>query len=130
MTPLEPKGPNAEQIKFWNEAGIAYYFAHKDAIKAERAPLTRRLIERATPAAAERALDIGCGFGDLTMELARRIGSSGFAVGIDLSSALLEKAAEAARIARLGNIRFENLDVQAGSDPNSCSRTYWPGRER
>lgn len=46
MTPLEPKGPNAEQIKVWNESGIAYYFAHKDAINAERAPLTRRPIER------------------------------------------------------------------------------------
>ena len=37
--PLEPKGPNAGQIRFWNEAGIAYYFSHRDAIRAERAPL-------------------------------------------------------------------------------------------
>ncbi len=78
MTPLEPTGPNAEQIKFWNESGIAYYFAHKDAINAERAPLTRRLVDRAAPAAGERALDVGCGFGDLTMKLARRVGRCGF----------------------------------------------------
>ncbi len=111
MTPLEPKGPNAEQIKFWN-AGTAYYFTHKDAIREAHALLTRRLIERAAPAAGERVLDVGCGFGDLTLELARRVGPSGFVVGIDLSSAMLEQAEKLARAAGMGNIHFENCDVQ------------------
>lgn len=109
--PLEPKGPNAEQIKFWN-GGIAYYFTHKDAIRAAHAPLTRRIIDRAAPAAGERALDVGCGFGELTMELAQRVGPTGFAVGIDLSSAMLEKAEDSARAAGLRNTRFENCDAQ------------------
>ena len=111
MTPLEPKGPNAEQIKFWN-AGSAYYFTHKDSVRAAHAPLTRRLIERAAPAAGERVLDVGCGFGDLTLELARRVGPSGFVVGIDLSSAMLEQAEKSARAVGIGNIHFENCDVQ------------------
>jgi SAM-dependent methyltransferase len=111
MTPLEPVGPNAEQIKAWN-SGALYYFTHKDAIKAERGQFTRRLIERVTPAMGERALDVGCGFGDLTMELARRVGPTGFAVGIDLSFAMLKAAADSARPARINNIRFENVDAQ------------------
>ena len=48
--PLEPKGPNAGQIRFWNEAGIAYYFCTRDAIRAKHAPLTRRLIKKAAVA--------------------------------------------------------------------------------
>jgi len=111
MTPLEPKGPNAEQIKYWN-AGSAYYFTHKDAIRAAHPPITRRLIDRAAAAIGERVLDVGCGFGDLTMELARRVGPSGFAVGIDLSSAMLEEAEGSARAAGLRNTRFENCDAQ------------------
>ena len=108
---LEAKGPNAEQIKYWN-AGTAYYFSHKDAVRAANAPLSRRLIDRAAPTAGEYALDVGCGFGDLTMELVRRVGPSGFAVGIDLSSAMLEEARRSARAASVKNIRFVNADVQ------------------
>ena len=106
------QGPERRQIKFWNEAGIAYYFSHREAIRAERAPLTRRLIEKAAATAGERALDIGCGFGDVTIELARLVGPNGFALGVDLSAPMLEKAEESARAAGLRNIRFENIDAQ------------------
>jgi len=78
----------------------------------QHAPLTRRLLERAALAGGERALEVGCGFGDLTIELARRVGPSGFAAGIDLSFAMLETAMDSARTAGLRNIRFENLDAQ------------------
>ena len=111
MTPLEPKGPNAEQIKFWN-AGTAYYLTHREAIARAHAPLARRLIERVAPTRGERALDVGCGFGDLAIELAHQVGPSGSIVGVDLSSAMLKAAEDDAHAAGLRNIRFENCDAQ------------------
>ena len=111
-TPLKPQGPNAGQIKFWNEAGPSFYFAHKDAIRAEREPLTRRLIERAAPVLGERALEVGCGFGDVTIELGHLVGPGAFALGVDLSSAMLASARQSASSKGLGNISFENVDAQ------------------
>jgi ubiquinone/menaquinone biosynthesis C-methylase UbiE len=47
-------------------------------------------------AAGERVLDVGCGSGAVTREIARRVGSRGLAVGIDPSPALLAVARELA----------------------------------
>jgi len=38
-TTARTQRPERRAVRFWNEAGIAYYFSHRDAIRAERAPL-------------------------------------------------------------------------------------------
>src|SRR5215813_15494424 len=48
-------------------------------------------------AAGERVLDVGCGSGAITREIARRVGKHGLAMGIDPSPALLTVARELAR---------------------------------
>jgi SAM-dependent methyltransferase len=53
----------------------------------------RRLLEAAAPVAGERALDVGCGIGQVTRDLAR-LGLR--ATGIDLSRQMLEKGRELA----------------------------------
>lgn len=59
----------------------------------------------------ERVLDIGCGAGQTTRQAARAA-AEGFAVGIDLSSAMLEVARERASTEGLRNIRFEQGDAE------------------
>ena len=46
--------------------------------------------------AGERVLDVGCGSGAVTREIARRVGGRGVAVGLDPSPALLAVARELA----------------------------------
>lgn len=46
--------------------------------------------------AGDRVLDVGCGSGVVTREIARRVGSRGLAVGLDPSPALLAAARELA----------------------------------
>jgi demethylmenaquinone methyltransferase/2-methoxy-6-polyprenyl-1,4-benzoquinol methylase len=62
------------------------------------AGLHHRWRERAADLAqlgpGDRALDVACGTGDLAIELARRVGSSGKVVGSDFSEAMLERARE------------------------------------
>jgi SAM-dependent methyltransferase len=59
------------------------------------------------------ALDVGCGGGDITVELARRVGPTGSAVGVDIDESILELARQEARDAGVGNIQFRTMDIRA-----------------
>jgi SAM-dependent methyltransferase len=63
----------------------------------------------AAPRLGESALDVGCGPGFLLRELAAAVGSSGRAIGVDLSEPMLAIARE--RCAGLDNVRLENGDA-------------------
>ena len=51
-----------------------------------------RAVDRAELASGETALDVCCGTGDLTLELARRVSPGGRVVGCDFSEPMLELA--------------------------------------
>jgi SAM-dependent methyltransferase len=66
------------------------------------------------PAAGDRVLDIGCGFGDTTQELAALVGSEGHATGVDVSEPFIEASIAEANGAGVENIDFFATDVQVG----------------
>jgi SAM-dependent methyltransferase len=84
----------------------------EEAIDRQLAPYGIAAIEAAGLRAAERVIDVGCGCGGTTIEIARRVGPAGSALGVDLSAMMLERARERARTAGVPNVRFENLDAQ------------------
>jgi len=67
------------------------------------------------PQSGERALDIGCGFGDTTQRLAELVGPRGEAVGVDASPRFIEAAVRDCSEAGVGNARFEVADVQSST---------------
>ena len=72
------------------------------------AGLTEQLLSRASAEPVRKALDIGCGAGEVSLALARGHPGAEFA-GIDISAELVEVAQE--RGARLGNVAFEVADA-------------------
>jgi SAM-dependent methyltransferase len=66
------------------------------------------------PAAGERVLDIGCGFGDTTQRLAELVGAEGSALGVDVSAPFIEAARHEAEEAGASNVEFRVEDVQTG----------------
>jgi SAM-dependent methyltransferase len=60
----------------------------------------------------QRVLDLGCGSGRTTLELASRVGPGGEAVGVDISAEMLAKARERAAQPGTGNVAFVHADVQ------------------
>jgi SAM-dependent methyltransferase len=65
------------------------------------------------PASGERALDIGCGFGDTTLQLADLVGTDGSVLGVDASPRFIETADQEAAQAGVENVRFAVADVEA-----------------
>ncbi|MBK9116190.1 MAG: class I SAM-dependent methyltransferase [Betaproteobacteria bacterium] len=63
--------------------------------------------------AGARVLDVGCGFGDSTLKIARGVGPSGAAVGVDCASRFVRAAEDDARAAGVANASFVVADVQA-----------------
>src|SRR5690349_15098037 len=68
------------------------------------------LLDMVSPLPGGRAVDLGCGTGELTRELHLRTGAAE-TVGLDSSEAMLARAAPFAE----GGLRFERTDIAAFS---------------
>jgi SAM-dependent methyltransferase len=112
MADLDFKFPNATQIEEWNGDRGKCWLEQHEALERQVVAFGNRAMDRAAIRQGERALDIGCGCGETTLEMSRRVGPAGFALGVDISRILLESAREAARQAELPNLRFEEGDAQ------------------
>ncbi len=71
----------------------------------------RVLLLAAGPAPGERVLDVGCGAGASTLATAEAVGPDGAVLGIDISPALLARAAERVAEAGLGNVTLNRADA-------------------
>jgi ubiquinone/menaquinone biosynthesis C-methylase UbiE len=59
-------------------------------------------------------LDVGCGTGAITADIARAVGPDGIACGIDRDDANVAGAIR--EYGQIGNLRFEHLDILALGD--------------
>jgi SAM-dependent methyltransferase len=113
MELADPKHPNADQIAFWDGAAgdkwVRYHQALDDALR----PFGRAALERASPSPGERVLDVGCGCGATTLELAHRVGGKGTVTGIDISAPMLAYARRLAKSEGAGATAvFESADAE------------------
>jgi SAM-dependent methyltransferase len=104
--------PNAEATEAWSGPLFERFVefrsivadglgAHGEAAIASRPPRPRDLV-----------LDLGCGFGDTTRQLAELVGPQGGAVGVDVAPPFVELAREEAAAAGVANVEFRVADVQ------------------
>jgi len=105
-------GPNAEQIRYWNGAAGESWVHYEDALDRVIAPIGERVLARADAAPRERVVDIGCGCGATSVELARRVGPSGRVLGVDVSQPMLGRALARAKAHALTNTNFVLADAQ------------------
>jgi ubiquinone/menaquinone biosynthesis C-methylase UbiE len=75
-------------------------------------------------ALGERVLDIGCGWGDTTLSIARQVGPKGEAVGVDCAERFVEMAAREAAEKGVGNASYFAADVQMGDLKGPYDHAY------
>jgi SAM-dependent methyltransferase len=118
---------NIEQLRAWDGdegeywADNAEYFDRTVAVHHERLLVVAAIGER------DHILDIGCGAGQTTRDAARAA-SAGVALGVDLSSRMLDYARRRASEEHVTNVTFEQADAQIhpfepGSYDIAISRT-------
>jgi SAM-dependent methyltransferase len=108
----ETTGPNAEQIAYWNEQAGPRWVGLQELLDAQLGPLGEAAMDALAIAPGERVLDVGCGCGDSTLAIARRVGAAGSVTGLDVSEPMLELARQRAQGAGITNARFERADAQ------------------
>ena len=98
---------------------------------------TTNLMQRAGIGTGMRCLDAGCGGGDVSTLLARRVGAEGSVLGVDQDAASIEIARQEAESAGLGNLEFRvadvlGLDIADRFDAIYCRflMTHLPDRKR
>lgn len=92
------------------EAGTRW-LAQLDRFESMIEPIGEALLAQAAYITGEKVVDVGCGGGWTTRQIAAAVGPSGFALGLDISSVLIAAASERAHNAGLANIRFEQGDA-------------------
>jgi SAM-dependent methyltransferase len=96
MSLLASDDRNADQVAYWNGPVGERWRARQQDQDILLRPVADLLLRRAAPAAGEGVLDIGCGCGDTSIELARRVAPTGRVFGIDISAPMLQRARERA----------------------------------
>ncbi len=94
MSSMSADERNADQIAFWNGPGGRHWVDRQQAQDVVLAPVLAAALGRAAIRPGERAVDIGCGCGASTIEIARLVGAGGRVLGIDISAPMLGRAAE------------------------------------
>jgi SAM-dependent methyltransferase len=74
-------------------------------------PLALRMTTAAQIGDGQRILDVGCGIGDPTLQVAVLVGPHGRVVGVDLAEGMLATARERAAALGLGHVEFRAGDV-------------------
>lgn len=87
---------NADQVAYWNGPNGERWRDRQHDQDILLAPVMEVLLQGAAPSAGEVVLDVGCGCGTTTLELARRITPGGRVLGVDISAPMLQRARERA----------------------------------
>ncbi len=107
---------NETQIGLWNDAmGKTWAMLH-ERLDRQLDPIGRAAMAKAGFKAGDNVLDVGCGCGETTLEIAGKI-APGRITGLDASAMLLDIARKAAADKGIGNVSFEQGDGQVWQAP-------------
>ena len=102
---------NVEQSEFW-ERRARDWIAGTSYTDIVTGPFGADAMARLEPAPGQRVIDIGCGTGVTTVELAQRVAPGGEAIGVDISPTLVVASTATAASAGVDNISFRVADAQ------------------
>lgn len=104
-------GINDDQIDYWNGDAGARWVAGQEAMDAMLAPFGHAAMAAGGIVQGDVVIDLGCGCGGTSLELARRTAPAGRVTGIDISTPMLARARERADAEGIGQVAFVHADA-------------------
>jgi SAM-dependent methyltransferase len=104
--------PNADQAEYWNSESGHRWIACQEALDQRFVPLTELLMARAGVRSGECVVDVGCGTGATTLQLAGAVGAYGSVLAVDISDPLLAVARRRLMQRGHANVRIVLGDAQ------------------
>ena len=103
---------NKNQRDFWSGKGGDIWVERQNVMDTMLSPLGEAALNKLNFNEEENVLDIGCGCGHTTLNIAKRIEPLGNVTGLDISEPMLERAKESAVEMSITNTTFKCVDVQ------------------
>lgn len=104
---------NDEVMRAWNGVLFDKFVRFKHLLTVGLSSHGDVVLARRPPEPRSRVLDIGCGFGDMTAQLARALApTDGQAIGVDVAQNFVDASTRDAAEAGLKNASFFRADVQ------------------
>jgi SAM-dependent methyltransferase len=137
MTSFDPAKYKETTREQWQSAADAWN-DWGPLLRTWLGPATDIMLDMAKIGPGARVLDVAAGAGDQTLQTAARVGPSGYVLATDISSKILDFAAQNARVAGFATVETkvldgETLDVHESSFDAVISRVgliYFPDQQR
>lgn len=110
-TAQAPAGAN-DFVDFWNEVLVPKFIQYRHILVGGLTHHSAKIFPSLEVSEGDDAVDVGCGFGDTAIQIAKRVGPSGSVVGIDCCDAFLEFGRADAKANGVPNVTFIEGDVQ------------------
>jgi SAM-dependent methyltransferase len=110
----EVAAENEEATQAWSGVLFDRFVEYRDLIVEGLRAHGDAAMRLYPPEPGDRVIDIGCGFGDTTQQLAGLVGPDGQAVGVDVSEPFIRASIAEAAEAGVENVEFFAADVQVG----------------
>lgn len=103
---------NDEATEAWDGPLFDRFVQFKELITVSLGVFGTAALELSPPGHGQYVLDVGCGFGDATQEIAALVGSEGSVLGVDVAPRFVAASSEDAARNGVHNVRFAVADVQ------------------
>jgi SAM-dependent methyltransferase len=109
----QPLGNERNQyVTFWNEILVPKFVRWKHIIVDGLTLHSEAIFPTLRVRPGDKVVDVGCGFGDTAIKLAKIVGPTGSVLAIDCCDGFLEFGRQDAEAAGISNITFLEEDVQ------------------
>jgi ubiquinone/menaquinone biosynthesis C-methylase UbiE len=109
---------DSEFVRFWNSVLEPKFTKYRHILQGGLSRHSAAVIPKLPIKPGMSVLDVGCGWGDMSLQVAAIVGPSGRVVGIDCVDAFLEEARKDAAAKGLSNVRFIRGDAEVALPEN------------
>jgi SAM-dependent methyltransferase len=106
------RSPNSEYIASWNGVLTPKWLRFRHLLSSNGQVHSDLAYPRLDIRRGHRVLDVACGFGETSLELADRVGPLGSVLGLDCARAFVEIAQRERHITGVGNVEYRVADIE------------------